>query len=125
MREDTARLRAKLLSVNGIGEETADSILLYALNKPIFVVDAYTKRILYRHNIINREDDYHQVQEFFTAALKKDMKTFNEYHALIVKLGKDFCKTTPQCESCPLNNLNYSLTDRCRHCYRRGCRGCQ
>jgi endonuclease III related protein len=96
-------LRRKLLAVNGIGPETADSILLYALNKPVFVVDAYTKRILARHGLIQEDSDYQEVQNLFMQNLKKDVKLFNEYHALFVKLGKEFClKRKPKCDLCPL-----------------------
>ena len=97
-------LRKQLLGVKGIGQETADSILLYALNKPIFVVDAYTKRIFARHGLIKEEADYSSVQNIFMRNLKIDAKLFNEYHALLVKLGKDYCrKQNPKCEICPLN----------------------
>ena len=100
---DTLVLRKQLLSVNGIGPETADSILLYALDKPVFVVDSYTKRVLSRHRIIREDDDYEQVQNLFMQSLKKDVRLFNEYHALLVKLGKEFClKRRPRCEICPL-----------------------
>lgn len=99
-------LRQKLLSVNGIGPETADSIILYALNKPVFVVDAYTKRILTRHNIISHDDDYHTVQQVFAKNLTGNAQLFNEYHALIVRLGKEYCKPMPACSACPLNFLN-------------------
>jgi endonuclease-3 related protein len=116
--EDTAPLRRKLLSINGIGPETADSILLYALDKPVFVVDAYTKRVLYRHNMIDRHADYVAVQELFMKHLKADVTVFNEYHALLVRLGKDYCKTTPTCEQCPLNNVSYSLKYKCSCCHR-------
>ncbi len=109
-------LRIKLLSINGIGPETADSILLYALEKPVFVVDAYTKRMLSRHNLISRRADYQQVQTFFTDNLSQDAKVFNEYHALLVRLGKELCKTKPLCEICPLNNLNYSINYKCYSC---------
>jgi endonuclease III related protein len=96
-------LRSQLLAINGIGPETADSILLYALNKPVFVVDAYTKRILLRHKLIDQEADYSLVQNIFMRNLKKSPKIFNEYHALLVKLGKDYCrKQNPKCEICPL-----------------------
>ncbi|MDP2278509.1 MAG: endonuclease III domain-containing protein, partial [Nitrospirota bacterium] len=74
-------LRHKLLSVNGIGPETADSILLYALDKPIFVIDAYTKRVLSRHNILGHDETYDKFQELFYLSLKKDVKLYNEYHA--------------------------------------------
>lgn len=99
----TDALRRELLQVNGIGPETADSILLYAGNHPVFVVDAYTKRIFSRHGIIPAGTDYHDVQELFMKNLPHDVKLFNEYHALIVKTGKDFCRTKkPLCGKCPL-----------------------
>ena len=102
--KDLFLLRKELLAVNGIGQETADSMLLYALNKPIFVVDAYTRRIFSRHKLIPESADYSQTQRFFMDNLKPDTKMFNEYHALIVKLGKDFCrKNNPRCQACPLN----------------------
>ncbi|MDP2941728.1 MAG: endonuclease III domain-containing protein [Candidatus Omnitrophota bacterium] len=102
-RQDTAALRGKLLAVNGVGPETADSILLYALGKPTFVVDAYTKRIFFRHGLIKEDDQYHQVQNLFMQNLKNEVKLFNEYHALLVKLGKDYClKNKPRCRICPL-----------------------
>lgn len=98
-------LRQKLLSVNGIGPETADSILLYALDKPIFVIDAYTKRVLSRHKILGYDEPYEKYQDTFHSALKKDLRLFNEYHALFVRLGKTFCKTKPVCEECPLKGV--------------------
>jgi endonuclease III related protein len=117
-KEELAQLRQKLLRVNGIGPETADSILLYAFHKPVFVVDAYTKRVLYRHNIVDKDADYHSIQNIFMYDLSHDVKLFNEYHALIVRLGKQYCKTNPVCEQCPLNNYHYSLVYKCRHCHR-------
>jgi len=105
----TAELRQQLLSVKGIGPETADSILLYALNRPVFVVDAYTARICARHQLISEDSDYHQIQEMFESNLVSDIQLFNEYHALLVHLGKDFCKPTPKCEECPLNGLPHSV----------------
>ena len=117
-KEECSILRRKLLSVNGIGPETADSILLYAFNMPIFVVDAYTKRILTRHNIVSLDEDYHDIQEKFMRALKCDTQMFNEYHALIVRLGKDYCKPKPLCEQCVLNDFHYSLTEKCSNCHR-------
>ncbi|MDD2751780.1 MAG: endonuclease III domain-containing protein [Candidatus Omnitrophica bacterium] len=97
-------LRKELLMVKGIGPETADSILLYALNKPVFVVDAYTKRILSRHKLITEDATYQEVQDLFMCNLKHQAKLFNEYHALLVKLAKDFClKRRPRCEICPVN----------------------
>jgi len=83
-------LRQQLLSVNGIGPETADSILLYALDKPVFVVDAYTRRLLNRHGFPEAASDYQKIQSLFTTHLAPDARLFNEYHALIVRLGKDF-----------------------------------
>lgn len=103
--EDIDSLRENLLNINGIGPETADSILLYALEKPIFVIDAYTKRVLVRHKLISEKATYHKIQEIFHVALPKDTALFNEYHALFVKLGKDFCKPEPRCENCPLSKL--------------------
>jgi endonuclease-3 related protein len=97
-------LRQQLLCVKGIGPETADSILLYALHKPIFVVDAYTKRIFSRHGMIAEGAPYEDAQKFFMQNLKTDVKLFNEYHALLVRLGKEFCrKGKPRCKECPLH----------------------
>ncbi len=101
----SGNLRNHLLSVNGIGPETADSILLYAGNVPIFVVDAYTKRILSRHNLITDGIDYHSLQKLFMENLPENVDLFNEYHALIVRVGKEFCNKKPHCEECPLNKL--------------------
>jgi len=102
-RKRTDALRRELLSVNGIGPETADSILLYAGNHPVFVVDAYTKRIFSRHQIIKEDTDYHDIQKLFVDNLPHDVKIFNEYHALIVSIGKDFCRNRkPLCSRCPL-----------------------
>ena len=102
-RQDTASLRRQLLAVNGVGPETADSILLYALEKPVFVVDGYTQRILARHGLAKGADDYLKLQNLFMQNLKNSVKLFNEYHALLVKLGKEFClKNKPKCRTCPL-----------------------
>ncbi|MCA9408354.1 MAG: endonuclease III domain-containing protein [Candidatus Omnitrophica bacterium] len=111
-------LRKGLLSVNGIGPETADSILLYVFSKPIFVVDAYTKRFLYRHNIVGQDAEYHAIQDIFMQALHHEVMMFNEFHALIVRLGKEYCKPKPSCQQCPLNKLNYSLVYKCDYCHR-------
>ena len=101
--QDLETLRKQLLTVKGIGQETADSILLYALNKPVFVVDAYTKRIFSRHGLIKAEADYSQCQDIFMRNLNHNVQLFGEYHALLVKLGKDYCrKQNPKCEICPL-----------------------
>ncbi len=101
------RLREKILSVNGVGPETADSILLYALEQPIFVIDAYTKRALSRHHIIAAEEDYHTVQNLFMGHLPPDAILFNEYHALFVRLAKEYCRTKPQCDGCPLKSVPF------------------
>ena len=99
-------LRERLLAVSGIGPETADCILLYALDRPFFVVDAYTRRIFGRHGLVPDDMDYAGLQEFFMDALPHDRALFNEYHALIVRAGKDFCrKTKPRCGECPLGNF--------------------
>lgn len=99
-------LREELLTVKGIGPETADSILLYAANKPVFVVDSYTHRIFARHNIVAEEDGYYEIQEFLTLSLPEDIALFNEYHALIVRTGKEFCKKSkPLCSQCPLEKV--------------------
>tara|TARA_Y100000294_G_C8485290_1_gene308472 strand:+ start:264 stop:977 length:714 start_codon:yes stop_codon:yes gene_type:complete len=98
-------LRNELLSINGIGPETADSIILYAAKKPIFVIDAYTKRIYSRIFNIEKELKYDELQNIFMENLDKDEKLFNEYHALLVELGKNYCKTKPLCEKCPINNV--------------------
>ncbi|MEW6214038.1 MAG: endonuclease III domain-containing protein, partial [Nitrospirota bacterium] len=103
--EDMNSLRKKLLSVNGIGPETADSILLYALDKPVFVIDAYTKRVLSRHGIMEHEKSYEEFQELFHSSLGKDVKLFNEYHALFVRLGKVYCKRKPICVPCPIKDI--------------------
>ncbi len=102
---DLDLLRMQLLEVNGIGPETADSILLYAAAKPIFVVDAYTRRVLSRHNLISPQASYDEIQNYFMSNMDNDVKMFNEYHALIVRLGKQVCKTKPQCEACPLKEV--------------------
>ena len=105
--EDLDPLRSRLLSINGIGPETADSILLYAGNKPTFVVDAYTRRILFRHNLVPEEASYHEVRGFFMDCLEPDASMFNEYHALLVHLGHTFClKRNPSCVECPAKGWN-------------------
>ncbi len=98
-------LREALLKIKGVGPETADSILLYAAEKPVFVVDAYTKRFLARHGFIRPETEYQQVQNLFTNNLPRSVKLFNEYHALIVRLAKDFCRKKPMCGLCPLKEV--------------------
>jgi endonuclease-3 related protein len=106
LEQPTATLRELLLGVKGIGPETADSIVLYAAGRPVFVVDAYTHRILFRHGLISEDCDYFQMQELFMDNLEEDAALFNEYHALIVRVGKEFCrKSTPKCSDCPLAEL--------------------
>ena len=114
---DTHNLRTNLLRVNGIGPETADSILLYAFNKPVFVVDAYTKRIFHRHNLVSKDIEYAQLQDTFSS-LPEDVEMFNEFHALLVKVGKDFCRPKARCEQCVLNTFHYSIKNKCQQCHR-------
>lgn len=112
---DTARLRRELLAIRGIGPETADSILLYALHRPVFVVDAYTRRLLGRHvslfsgaqaGFAPEAMTYDALQAFFMGVLPLDVALYNEYHALIVRTGNGFCKKSkPLCEECPLGGL--------------------
>jgi endonuclease-3 related protein len=106
---DTDKLRAELLAIKGIGCETADSILLYAFGRPIFVVDAYTTRVAIRHRLIEPDADYEQLRELFQSNLPQDSQLFNEYHALLVRLGKEFCRPNAQCRRCPLEKLPHSL----------------
>jgi endonuclease-3 related protein len=104
-KEQLSVLRNNLLSVNGIGEETADSILLYGLDKPVFVIDAYTKRIFSRHHLIDTKSQYRDVQKFITNNLPKSVKVYQEYHALLVRLAKEYCRTKPICNNCPIKAL--------------------
>lgn len=101
-KEKTETLRQRFLSVRGIGPETADSILLYAAGRPVFVVDAYTHRILYRHGMVDDHADYHELQGLFTDHLPQDVNLYNEFHALIVNTGKNYCRKKPACPGCPL-----------------------
>jgi endonuclease-3 related protein len=101
--QDIDSLRRQLLTIYGIGEETADSIILYAGNKPIFVIDAYTRRIIGRLGLAPRSNSYSAYQRLFMANLKADARLFNEYHALLVRLAKDVCRKHPICQSCCLN----------------------
>ena len=98
-------LRDKLLSVKGIGPETADSILLYALEKPFFVIDSYTKRIFSRHGFGLVKDDYDKWQQKFVKRLPVNVSLYNDYHAQIVRLAKDYCKTKACCGECPLRKF--------------------
>jgi len=106
----TARLRAGLLSVNGVGRETADDMLLYAFNRPVFVIDAYTRRIFSRLGLVDHDASYEALRRYFEETLRAGagagrqrlIRLFNEYHALIVVLGKDVCRKRPRCGACPL-----------------------
>lgn len=101
--QDFSALRHQLLSVKGIGPETGDSILLYAGHFPVFVVDAYTKRIFSRHALLRGDADYYTIQNLIMKNLKRDVQLFNEFHALLVQVGKEFCrKKNPRCRRCPL-----------------------
>lgn len=102
-REKLGTLRAALLTVKGIGPETADSILLYALHQPTFVVDAYTYRVLSRHHLAPEDASYDELQALFMDHLPADVPRYQEFHALLVKVGKDFCRPRPRCPSCPLH----------------------
>jgi endonuclease III related protein len=103
--EQTRVLRAKLLAVNGIGPETADSIALYAAALPVFVVDAYTRRIFSRLGLLRGDESYDEIQSFFMQRLPADAALYNDYHAQIVLLGKDTCRVRPRCPECPLESL--------------------
>ena len=104
-REDPWDLRERLLAVDGIGRETADSIVLYAARLPLFVVDAYTRRIFSRLGFLRGDEPYDEVQRFFMQRLPRDAPLFNDYHAQIVLLGKDVCRKRPRCGTCPLTDL--------------------
>ena len=99
------RARARLLSIHGIGPETADAILLYAGERPVFVVDAYTRRVLRRHRIIAGGASYESIQRVFQESLAPDVGLFNEYHALLVAVGKKHCRARARCDGCPLADL--------------------
>lgn len=100
---DMTALRSRLLDISGIGPETADSILLYALDFPSFVVDAYTRRILNRHGLVPEDIGYEELRDYFMDVLPADTPLFNEFHALLVRVGKAWCaKKTPRCAGCPL-----------------------
>lgn len=103
-------MRRMLLEVNGIGPETADSIMLYALGHPRFVVDAYTFRVAARHGLICPPTDYHELQAVFEDRLPADAAMFNEYHALLVRVGKEFCRPRARCDGCPLQPFPHDAT---------------
>ena len=106
---DANDLRNLLLGISGIGPETADSILLYALNRPVFVVDAYTKRFIKNHRLYDGNGKYDDVQQFFMTNLPHDTYLFNEFHALIVCLCQNYCKNVPECSLCPLKKELHAL----------------
>lgn len=103
----TPVLRQELLAINGIGPETADSILLYAFAREVFVIDAYTRRIMTRHKLAAENESYESLRLRFEAAIKggKRVERFNELHARIVRLAKNHCKTKPNCAECPLEGI--------------------
>ena len=103
--EPLEELRPRLLSVNGVGPETADAILLYAGNMPTFVVDAYTTRIVERHGWVPLGSSYETIKRHFETQLSPSVAHFNEFHALIVQIGKHHCKPTPRCDDCPLKPM--------------------
>ena len=100
-------LREELLSINGIGRETADSIILYAAHKPSFVVDTYTYRILLRHGMIYEDDGYDAIKELFESSLDEDVELWNDYHAQLVAVGKNYCKPNAKCDGCPLETFEH------------------
>lgn len=100
---ETKDLRGQLLSIWGVGPETADSIILYAAERPSFVIDSYTKRIMSRFGVCKTDVDYHELQDYFHARLVKNHRLFNEYHALLVELAKKNCQKKPVCINCPLH----------------------
>jgi endonuclease-3 related protein len=101
----TETLREELIALSGIGPETADSILLYAAGRPVFVIDSYTIRILSRHELLPEETSYGEAQDWVTDNLPEDVQLFNEFHALLVNVGKDFCRPRPKCSGCPLEGF--------------------
>lgn len=104
-RAATEKLRSDLLATWGIGPETADSILLYAFGRPVFVVDAYTERVAVRHGWIRRPVTYARLQEIFARHLPTDVELYNDYHAQLVWVGKHYCRPRPRCADCPLRVL--------------------
>jgi len=105
-------LRKELLSIHGVGDETADSIILYATEKPIFVIDAYTRRIFSRLGFEEASASYTDFQAMFMDTLPHDTKLFNEYHALLVNLGKNVCKKIPLCSKCCIEVLCKYTSDK-------------
>ena len=104
-RQRIDKLRSKLLEINGIGPETADSIILYAFKKPIFVIDAYTKRVFSRLGYCHENISYDELQQYFHENLEADTNVYNEFHALIVQHAKLSCKKKPECQGCCLSKI--------------------
>lgn len=115
----TSKLRDRLLAISGIGPETADSMLLYAFGRASFVVDAYTCRVVERHGMIHEGASYSEVKELFESNLRKSVRLYNEYHALLVQLGKHFCRPTPQCTDCPVSQAAPAASHRILLDFRR------
>jgi endonuclease-3 related protein len=111
-----ATLREELLAINGIGRETADSIILYAAGKCTFVVDAYTCRVLLRHYLIDAESDYEMVKDFLESSLPEDVELYNDFHAQFVAVGKKYCRPTARCPGCPLEHLPHDPLAGAREC---------
>lgn len=105
--KETGELREAFLGVWGLGPETVDSILLYALDRPVFVIDAYTYRVFHRHHLIGEEASYGEMQELAMDHVKAEIQHYQEYHALLVQVGKDYCKPKPRCETCPLKGVHW------------------
>jgi endonuclease-3 related protein len=107
-RDEPRELRRKLLAVHGVGRETADSIALYAAGKPLFVVDAYTRRVFSRLGLVRGDEPYDALQRFFEDRLPRSAALYGELHAQVVLLAKDVCRARPRCGECPLRAM-------CRH----------
>ncbi|MDP6045760.1 MAG: endonuclease III domain-containing protein [Phycisphaerae bacterium] len=105
-------LHEELMPINGIGRETADSIILYAAEKPTFVIDRYTCRIMVRHGLICPEDDYEQVKDLFESSLAEDLDIWKDYHAQIVAVGKQYCRPKAKCDGCPLEQFPHDMIDQ-------------
>ncbi|MBI3736550.1 hypothetical protein HY256_08570, partial [Candidatus Sumerlaeota bacterium] len=105
-------LRAEILGIWGVGPETADSILLYALNRRSFVIDAYTMRVLHRHGLARAGTTYESAREFLAARVPQSVSDYNEFHALMVWVGKHYCKPSPRCASCPLSRRSCFASEK-------------
>lgn len=107
--QSLGELRSRLLSVNGVGPETADAILLYAGGYPTFVIDAYTRRVMRRHRLADDRSKYDDLKSLFESNLPSDADLFNEYHALLVELAKRYCRSKPACSGCPLERFPHDV----------------